>query len=196
MAQAHIIDPVSQIDDIIGVFGVDRDMLESLVCLQLHEVIVFGFFQILEVDIDESENEILSVLMFQGQFLEALPVEIIRVPIESLEDDHEHVVQVLLTAYWQLGEFFWLYFADGFLDASAHGVDVLDFALYLLWLGFEDTPWDLTQLVILLPLLVDLVNVEFAFLLLIPHCILDIFNVLDDILKLWNSNGSVPATSA
>ena len=132
MAQAHIIDPVSQIDDIIGVFGVDRDMLESLVCLQLHEVIVFGFFQILEVDIDESENEILSVLMFQGQFLEALPVEIIRVPIESLEDDHEHVVQVLLTAYWQFGELFRLYFADGFLDASAHGVDVLDFALYLL----------------------------------------------------------------
>lgn len=118
--QAHVVHPVSQINDVVSILGVHAGVLEFWVRLELEKLLILGIRQVLEVNVDQSEDEVLASFVFEGLVSEYRPLErlgllAVDCVVNGREQALQHALAILI--YWQLHQFLWLDLSDGFFDS-------------------------------------------------------------------------------
>lgn len=94
--------------------------------------------QVLEVDVGQASDEVLSLLVQEGQFHEDRPIERLRrLIVEDVVEGREDFLENGLGVVWQLRYFFGVDLGDALLEASVDRFQYFLLGLDLIILGLE-----------------------------------------------------------
>jgi hypothetical protein len=74
LAFTDIVNPISEVNNVVSVGGVLAGVLELLVCFEFEELIVVGLRKIFEVNVCQAGNEVFTVIMQKRKLLESRPI--------------------------------------------------------------------------------------------------------------------------
>lgn len=94
--------------------------------------------QVFEVDVGQASDEVLSLLVQEGQFHEDRPIERLRrLIVEDVVEGREDFLENGLGVVWQLRYFFGVDLGDALLEASVDRFQYFLLGLDLIILGLE-----------------------------------------------------------
>jgi len=110
---ADVVQPVSQVDNVVGVGGVLAGEFELLEVLQFQQLVVVLLRQILDVYVGHPCDEILPIVVQESLLFEGFPIKFVfRLVIEDGVESDEYVLEDGLFVVGEFSQFFWLYFGD------------------------------------------------------------------------------------
>ena len=167
--------------------------------------------QIFEVKVDESEQEVFTLFMLEGQLSKLFPFEIgsflmIEYCIKSLKEVHKG----FFFFNWKFCEFYWFNFSHSLFNSCSNGFHILGLGLDLFWFGSQKS-WLKNKLPLscigklfhFIPLVFDFMDILFAFIIFFFEVVdymgnfpfdfveILIMKELPSLYFLWNSNSWV-----